>query len=47
MAVYAHLALQNHDITPERYFALTEQEQAFMVASDLIAAQKMKGLGGW
>lgn len=32
----AHLALQNHHLTPRDYFALTEQEQAFIAASDIV-----------
>ena len=31
-----HLALQNHHISPRDYFALTEQEQAFIAASDIV-----------
>lgn len=32
----AHLALQNHHLTPRDYFALTEPEQAFLAASDIV-----------
>lgn len=32
----AHLALQNHHLTPRDYFSLTEQEQAFIAASDIV-----------
>ena len=31
-----HLALQNHHLTPRDYFSLTEQEQAFIAASDIV-----------
>lgn len=31
-----HLALQNHHISPRDYFAHTEQEQAFIAASDIV-----------
>lgn len=31
-----HLALQNHHLTPRDYFALTEPEQAFIAASDIV-----------
>lgn len=45
--VYAHLAYQNHNITPDEYMDKSVEGQAFMAASDLVAAQKMKGFGGW
>ncbi len=37
-----HLALQNHHIPPREYFALTEPEQAFLAASDLVCQEEMK-----
>ena len=36
-----HLALQNHHISPKDYFALTEQEQAFMAASDIVCQKEL------
>lgn len=36
-----HLALQNHHISPKDYFALTEQEQAFMAASDIVCQNEL------
>lgn len=37
-----HLALQNHHISPRDYFALTEQEQAFMAASDIVCQKELE-----
>lgn len=37
-----HLALQNHNISPAEYFALTVQEQAFIAASDLVYQKELK-----
>lgn len=36
-----HLALQNHHISPRDYFALTEQEQAFIAASDIVCQKEL------
>lgn len=37
-----HLALQNHHISPRDYFALSEQEQAFMAASDIVCQKEIE-----
>ncbi|MEA5135289.1 MAG: hypothetical protein VB035_04030 [Candidatus Fimivivens sp.] len=37
-----HLALQNHHISPRDYFALTEQEQALMAASDIVCQKELE-----
>lgn len=36
-----HLALQNHHISPRDYFALTEQEPAFIAASDIVCQKEL------
>lgn len=38
----AHLALQNHHISPKDYLALTEQEQAFLAASDIVCRKEQE-----
>ncbi len=42
MFLYAHLALQNHHILPHDFLALPINERAFLVGSDLLAAEKVK-----
>jgi hypothetical protein len=42
MAVYAHLALQNHDILPSEFLRIPIRERASIVASDMVAGETMK-----
>lgn len=42
MALYAHLALQNHNILPDDFMLMSKKQRAFLVASDMIAAERMK-----
>lgn len=40
--MYAHLALQNHNILPADYLAMSREQRAFIAASDMIAAENLK-----
>ncbi len=40
--MYAHLALQNHNLLPHEFMSLPRREQVFLVASDLEAAERLK-----
>ncbi len=42
MALYAHLALQNHDILPSDFMAMPYKERAFLIASDMVKAKAVK-----
>lgn len=42
MAIYAHLALQNHNILPGEFLQIPVRERAFIIASDLIISEQMK-----
>ena len=40
MAFWAHLALQNHNVIPSDFMALSMADRAFMIASDLVSAEE-------
>ncbi len=42
MALYAHLALQNHDILPSDFMAMPYKDRAFIIASDMIKAKAVE-----
>lgn len=42
MALYAHLALQNHNILPSDFMAMPLKDRAFLIASDIIKAEAVK-----
>lgn len=42
MALFAHLALQNHNILPSDFMAFPLNDRAVIVASDIISAESAK-----
>lgn len=42
MALYAHLALQNHNMLPSDFMAMPLKDRAFIIASDLIKAKAVE-----
>ncbi len=42
MALYAHLALQNHNILPSDFMAMPLKDRAFIIASDMIKAKAIE-----
>ena len=42
MFTAAHLALQNHNILPRDFMKLPIRDRAFIIASDAIAAEKLR-----
>ena len=44
MALFAHIALQRHNILPSVFMAMPIPERAFIVASDMLAAERLKEL---
>lgn len=39
---HAHLALQNHNILPSEFMSLPLNERAFIIASDIVVAERSK-----
>lgn len=42
MALYAHLALQNHNVLPSDFMAMPYKDRAFLIASDMIKAKAIE-----
>lgn len=42
MALYAHLALQNHNILPSDFMMMPLKDRAFLIASDMKRAEAVK-----